>query len=434
MNAVTLAAMLGISLMCCGCGRAQTPAVGGPNTQTPGVVPLPQATGMLVQVHDAQGLRDAVAHAKPGTHIQIAPGEYAGGFYFENVHGEAGKPIVIEAADPQHPPLIKGGREFMHLSKVSYVTLMYLTCSGSSENGINVDDGGTFTVPSQHIVLYGLKISDVGPRGNHDGLKLSGLDDFRVEHCDIERWGTGDGSGIDMVGCHRGYIQGNIFRHLEGDENTTGGNAVQTKGGCRDIKIRLNLMEHAGVRALNVGGSTGLAFFRPPLNAWPAGEPRYEAKDILVEGNTFVGSSAPIAFVGVDGAIARYNTIYRPRRWVMRILQETTAPGFVPCRNGVFTDNIVAFRSDEWAEGGVNIGPHTEPKTFKFARNFWYCLDAPQRSRPTLPTAETDGVYGQDPLFEDAEKGNLSLKPNSPARKMGAEALPASSAPVGPNE
>ena len=32
-----------------------------------------------------------------------------------------------------------------------------------------------------------------------------------------------------------------------------------------------------------------------------------------------------MAFVGVDGSVVRYNTIYRPEKWVVRILQENTA-------------------------------------------------------------------------------------------------------------
>jgi len=80
-----------------------------------------------------------------------------------------------------------------------------------------------------------------------------------------------------------------------------------------------------------------------------------------------------VAFVGVDGAEVRFNTIYRPERWAFRILQETTAAGFVACRNGRFTDNIVAFHSSQWSSGGVNIGPNTAPGTFQFARN-WWCL------------------------------------------------------------
>ncbi len=380
-----------------------------------------------VTVSDAAELRQAVTQAKPGAWILIAPGEYPGGLYFSNLKGEVDKPIVIAAADPENPPVIKGTTEGMHLSGAAYVELHHLTFTGATANGLNIDDGGSYDTPAHHIVLSGLKVMDVGPEGNCDGIKLSGVNDFRVEGCTIERWGAG-GSGIDMVGCHRGIIEGNLFRSPlyppqfgEEERGGRGSSGVQAKGGTSQIVVRHNRFENAGGRAVNIGGSTGLQFFRPSLKADEEG---YEAKDIRVEGNFFIGSEAPVAFVGVDGAIVRFNTIYRPKRWALRILQETRAPGFVPSRNGEFSDNIVVFRSDEWAEGGVNIGPHTAPQTFTFARNFWYCVDTPQRSRPTLPTEEVGGIYGADPLFRDAERGDLRLQPESPARKVGAEALP----------
>jgi hypothetical protein len=112
-------------------------------------------------------------------------------------------------------------------------------------------------------------------------------------------------------------------------------------------------------------------------------------------------AGAAVAFVGVDGSVVRSNTIYRPKRWALRILQETREPGFVPSRRGVFTDNVIVFHSSEWAEGGVNIGPNTAPDTFQFARNWWYCLDQPDRSKPRLPVPEVDGVYGKPPPFRD---------------------------------
>jgi hypothetical protein len=77
---------------------------------------------------------------------------------------------------------------------------------------------------------------------------------------------------------------------------------------------------------VNIGGSTGIPYFRPPLDQWPAGVPKSEARNIVVEGNTFIGSLSPICFVGVDGATVRFNTIYKPGKWAFRILQETTAP------------------------------------------------------------------------------------------------------------
>jgi hypothetical protein len=131
-----------------------------------------------------------------------------------------------------------------------------------------------------------------------------------------------------------------------------------------------------------------------------------------------------VAFVGVDGASVRFNALYVPNRWAMRISQETTAPGFVPSRNGMFENNVVAFRSDRWREGGVNVGPGTAPGAFRFSGNVWYGVDAPARSRPTLPTPETGGTYGRDPLFRDPAGGDLRLKPESfAAGKAGAEAF-----------
>jgi len=95
----------------------------------------------------------------------------------------------------------------------------------------------------------------------------------------------------------------------------------------------------------------------------------------------------------------------------------------VPSRNGVYSDNIVVFRSDEMVDA-VNIGPNTAPSTFRFARNLWYCIDSPGRSKPSLPTAEKDGIYGKDPLLKDPSRGDFGVRQGSPAAKIGAHALP----------
>jgi hypothetical protein len=70
----------------------------------------------------------------------------------------------------------------------------------------------------------------------------------------------------------------------------------------------------------------------------------------------------------------------------------------------------------------INVGSGTAPETFTLARNAWYCLDAPDRSRPSLPIAEADGVYGVDPGFRDAEGGDLRPRPDGPAPGAGVRA------------
>lgn len=372
-----------------------------------------------VMVQDANELQQALAKARPGARILLAPGRYAGGIFFKGLRGAPGRLIVVAGTDPKNPPVFVGGDTGLQLSDAAYLELRDLTFTGANANTLNIDDGGDYDQSAHHITLRRLHIAGMveGP-GNRDGIKLSGVADFRVEDCQVENWGS-DGQGIDLVGCHRGVFQNCVLRHRTGGD----GVGIQMKGGTSDVVLRRCRFEHAGARAVNIGGSTGLEFFRPPLKTEGSG-PHAEARNVVVEGCTFVGGSAAVAFVGVDGAIVRFNTIYRPQRGALRILQETRAPGFVPSRNGRFTDNLVVFRKNEWVEGGVNIGPGTAPRTFTFARNVWYCEDDPARSRPTLPVRETNGVYGQDPLLRDPERGDLRVRPGSPARTAGAHALP----------
>jgi hypothetical protein len=74
-----------------------------------------------------------------------------------------------------------------------------------------------------------------------------------------------------------------------------------------------------------------------------------------------------------------YNTIVYPEKWVPRILPETTEPGFAACRKGRFERNLIVFRRSEVGTA-VNIGPHTQSDTFRFANNWWYCADRPDAS------------------------------------------------------
>lgn len=375
----------------------------------------PAAGGETYRVSDAIAFNKAVASAKPGDTILVAPGEYANNFSFRGVHGTAKEPIVVAGADPDKPPVFVGRTAALHFSGASYLELKDLVLTGAAGNGLNIDDGGDPDKPAHHITLRNLRVRDIGPKGNRDGIKLSGVDDFLVEGCTVERWGSG-GSGIDMVGCHRGVIVGCTFRK-------GGANGVQAKGGSKDITVRKCRFEDAGERGVNLGGSTGDAVFRPRLKDFPENA-KYEAKDLTVEGCTFVGGGAAVAFVGVDGATVRYNTIYRPGRYAIRILQEKTDAGFVPSRNGTFENNVVVFRSDAWVTGGANVGPKTEPKTFKFAGNVWYCEDRPERSAPQLPTAEKDGTVGKNPQFIAPAKGDFGVSPDGPAKDRGAHALP----------
>lgn len=371
---------------------------------------LPARGDTLIDVSTDDGLRAALRRLGPGVTVRLAPGEYRGGLFVEGARGTERRPAVIEGADPARPPVLVGQGEGLHLSGPEHVVVRRLVVRGSTGNGINIDDTGAAGTAGRGVVLEDVRIERVGPTGNRDALKLSGLTGFVVRRCTFEGWG---GSAIDMVGCHEGTIDGCRFVGLEGFSQSNG---VQTKGGTSEVAIRRCTFLDAGQRAINAGGSTGLEYFRPK-------DADCEARAITVEGCRFRGSDAPIAFVGVDGAVVRQNTFVRPRRWVLRILQERAEPRFIACRDGRFEENVIVFRRGELSTF-VNVGPNTAPASFRVARNAWFAEDAPARSRPDLPAPippEEGGTHGVDPQVQD----DLTLAPGSPLRRLGADAFPA---------
>ncbi|WAS98778.1 right-handed parallel beta-helix repeat-containing protein [Nannocystis punicea] len=356
-----------------------------------------------------QTLEAAAQKVTPGAGIRLHPGTYAPDVFLSDLAGTADAPIWIGGEPLGERPLITGGGEALHLSRVRHLVLHDLEIAEAGSNGVNVDDGGAVDDPeaTRFVAFERLFIHDIGDGGNQDCLKLSGLNDFWVLDSQFERCGGG-GSAIDHVGCHHGLLVGNWFA-----EN--GGNAVQAKGGSEDIEIRGNTMLDCGQRAVNMGGSTGFEFFRPPLTM---NGTNAEARDIRVIANVIEGGETPLAFVGCVDCLAANNTIIRPQHWLLRILQETVSNQeftFAPASGGRFVNNLVVF--DRAAISTyVNIGGNTAPETFTFTTNLWFAADAPDQSSPAgdLPVAETDPITGVDPQLVDLA-ADYHLTPGGPA-------------------
>lgn len=155
------------------------------------IVPLMKPLGSLfvlgiclngdsVVVRDNEELRNAFRNLKPGATIKIAPGEYSGGHYIEGL-----KDVTIEGQDPKNPPHLQGGANALHASRCENLMLRHLRISGQTGNGLNLDDGGIFDKPVTGILIENVAISDVGPKGNHDGIKCSGLDRLSIRDCTL---------------------------------------------------------------------------------------------------------------------------------------------------------------------------------------------------------------------------------------------------------
>ncbi len=342
-------------------------------------------------------LSDAAQVAQPGDTILVRNVVQDDTQFISELKGTQENWIYILATDEQEI-LYDGNSEAWHLSDCEYLYIHGFNFENQTGNGVNIDDGGTFDSPSHHINIENCQWRVMNASGNNDQLKMSGVDDFVIRNCNFSR-GSAGGSMVDMVGCHNGRFYDNYFYNA-------GSNAIQAKGGSKDIRIERNWFTEAGQRAINIGGSTGIQFFRPQgIN--------YESSNIYVHSNIFVGSQAPIAFVGTVNSEVINNTIINPGKWAIRILQETV-DSMLECSNNIFRNNIV-YIQDVASNPTINIGPNTLPETFEFSNNLWYNRQNPSWQGPNLPVAETDGIIGQDPLFVDYANYGYELKPGSPA-------------------
>ena len=340
----------------------------------------------------------AAAVAMPGDTILLHQAIYSGPYFITNLKGTPNAWITIKGIN-RDQVVFQGGSEALHFTDPEYVYVSNFTITGQSGNGMNIDDGGTFATPAKHMIIDNCVFHDMAASGNNDMLKLSGLDSFTVSNCRFEN-GSAGGSGIDMVGCHYGLFIKNQFINQ-------GSNSIQAKGGSSNIHIERNHFTNGGQRSINLGGSTGAAFFRP-TNA------NYEAKDLLVTANIFEGSDAPVAFVGCRNVRVINNTIIQPVVWIMRILQESSDTSFyLSSANNTFSNNIVIVTNTLRAD--VNIGPYTSPSTFTFANNLWYNFQNTNWNGPQLPSTETGGIVKLNPLFKDYANKDFSLMNNSPA-------------------
>jgi len=352
-----------------------------------------------------QELHAALLKLADGDTLLIGPGEYPGGHHVSGIAR-----LTIRGLESGTPPVFVGGGNAWHFSRCSGLTLISLTTRGQTGNGINLDDGGDREIPVEGITLAHLVIEDVGPQGNHDAIKCSGLVGLTIRNCIIAGWG---GQGIDLVGCHRSLITDCRFIGKEGFSASAG---IQMKGGTSEVIVEKCVFKNAGERPLNLGGSTGLEYFRP------AGV-RHEAAKLIVRDNVIEGSACAAAFVGVDGAEFTKNTILFPERWIFRILQETTEPGFVPCRNVRVSGNRIVFRRAQ-IRSDVNIGGNTAPETFVFEWNYWFAEDRPGNSKPQLPVEERSGSYGIDPRVKSVLHLDPALRESSlqiPVHDEGAD-------------
>lgn len=341
---------------------------------------------------------------KPGDEIILMPGPHRPA-YFQNLHGTADKPITIRGFSEDHPGLITGQSFGIQLSRPRHVILQDLIISGARGNGLNLDDQDSQNAIGEpwiaDVLIRRVKVLRTGPSGNTDGIKLSGLRNVRVFECTVEGWG---GSAIDLVGCQDVTIDSSTFRGLSEHAQSSG---IQIKGGSSRIRVTQCRLENAGLRAINLGGSTDLKYFRPPVPENAKVDSQFEAMDVLIERCVIIGSDCAVAFVNARGAAIRQNTIVNPKLWVFRLLQETRDPRFGPSEGGTIGGNLIVWQKGKLDEL-INIGPSTKPDALVFEENIWWSPDLKSSQIERLPGRQLLPQMTVDP------KLNADFRPQNP--------------------
>ena len=290
--------------------------------------------------YEYSSLQEAAPLAEPGDTLLLIDEVLKPNNYISYLQGTEDKPIYIVGATNTNS--FWGGAVAFQISNARYLIFSGIWFGNQTLNGVNIDDGGDFSTPSTNIIFDDCHWTKLDANGNNDMLKLSGVDEFIIRNCSFTDCSEG-GSQIDMVGCHRGLIED---CHFDGG----GSNCIQAKGGSSKLAIRRNLFVDGGQRAINIGGSTGLQYFRP-LGV------NYEATEIAAYANVFVFGTTAFAFVGATESTFINNTVLLPHKWAFRILQENISEGMLPCGNNVVANNIFSLEPES-ATYPVNIGPN----------------------------------------------------------------------------
>lgn len=124
----------------------------------------------------------AARKAVPGDTILVHAGTYRGGQTLQGIQGTAENWIYI-LAEKREAVTFTGGTVAWKATDIAYLHIEGFVFTRQTDNGLNIDDGGTYATPAHHIVFKNCTFSDIAAKGNNDLLKLSGVDNFTLQQC-----------------------------------------------------------------------------------------------------------------------------------------------------------------------------------------------------------------------------------------------------------
>lgn len=257
---------------------------------------------------NAQDYRDYLHRLQAGDRLQLAPGDYLQGLPLRNLSGDAGHPIVIEAAEPREPPhfLARQGANTVSLVDVRHLVLRHLELDGRDQpvDALKAEGHSRY---ADFITLEDLYIHDHAASQQNVGISTKcPAFGWVIRGSRIERVGTGmyfgDADGSDpFVG---GRIEANWISQTLGYNLQIKHQTIRPSGlGDRhDTVIRYNVFsKQDAMPGPQARPNVLLGHF--PLSG--AGSlDRY-----LVYGNLFLHNPSE-ALIQAEGRVALYDNVF----------------------------------------------------------------------------------------------------------------------------
>jgi parallel beta-helix repeat protein len=343
-------------------------------------------------------LQHAADVVEPGDVVQVADGEYVGGFVIAR-SGTADKPITFTAAAGATPTIqiVEAFNEGLVLRGASYLTVNgfefeYTAPGADTANGERYENGIVVTDAPGPVLSHHITITN----NNVHGFPGGGIGSVLADYVTIEgntiwdnaRWSKFQGSGISLYqnvdfdgadGPHNVIRANRVFGNENRVPNDLG---IITDGNCIIIDDTRQTQKYLDNKTQY-----------PPATG-----------QTLVENNVCSNNGGRGVHVFLsDNVLARHNTLFQNQQTPTISDGELTAGESGDVR---FENNIVYAADDKPAN---NVSNSTD---VVFERNAYF--------NASTVTVRSDGdLVGEDPLFvdpsADVATANFELQPSSPA-------------------
>jgi hypothetical protein len=215
---------------------------------------IPVQAATTINVSSAAGLKTALANAKPGHEIVLAPGTYTG-IFTANSNGNASNRIVLRSQSATNPAILSGPS--INSDYELHVTGDYWTVKNvkirNSAKGIVLDN-------SNNTILDGVEVYDIGAEGVHfrDGSSNGTIQNSYIHDTGKTAPGYGEGVYIGTAekdwGKYNKATDNNTIRNVKIGPNVRG-ESIDIKEGTTGTLIENNTFNGIGISNVHVDDS-----------------------------------------------------------------------------------------------------------------------------------------------------------------------------------